>query len=68
MINQSIDQSINQFRCELEELNEDRAQIELMIDFYEHRLAHGCYIKNLAAGKGPEEQAKGPERRSDFIH
>ena len=31
---------------------EDRARVELMIDFYEHRLAHGSFIKNNGTSMG----------------
>jgi len=49
---------IRDLKIELEEAEEDRNQVELMIDFYEHRLAHGCLIKNIASkGGNPKKES-----------
>ena len=40
----------------MDELEEDRNEVELMIDFYEHRLAHGCLLKGLGTkGRGTDD-------------
>jgi len=55
---------IRDLKCELDELEEDRNEVELMIDFYEHRLAHGCLLKGLGTkGRGTDDG--GPVRPKD---